>query len=184
MRGVLLCGASMFHLTRDVRNAVISGNYYAALSLALALPDICGKLEKPGIYSIEKRYVTWFKANLQDLYTRPAANGITKHVFLTGEDCYALRCAFLHQGDMDITTQRARLVLERFHFFCPPPDGSRIDRNQQRNALVLQVDVFCEEVCVAVDAWTTRFLADPALRSRIEAIPQILDWRNQDGYWI
>ena len=33
------------------------------------------------------------------------------HVFLHGEDCYALRCAVLHEGADDIVTQRARVAL-------------------------------------------------------------------------
>ena len=64
-----------------------------------------------------------------------------EHVFLSGADCYALRCAFLHEGRDEITDQRAGEVLDAFAFVVPPA-GSAIHSNQNNQTLQLQVDIF------------------------------------------
>lgn len=61
--------------------------------------------------------------------------------FLNGGDCYALRCAVLHEGSDDIVEQRAREALERFEFYEPAP-GLRMHCNQIGVRLQLQVDLF------------------------------------------
>lgn len=71
---------------------------------------------------------------------------------MSGADCYALRCALLHEGSDSILRQYAREALERFAFVAPSP-GREIHCNQLGTALQLQVDIFCEDVCKGVDRW-------------------------------
>jgi hypothetical protein len=71
--------------------------------------------------------------------------------FLSGGDCYALRCAYLHQGEFGVLDQRARKALDEFRFTVPG-DGL-VHNNRTDGALQLQVDIFCEQLCVAVEAW-------------------------------
>lgn len=142
----------MNHLTSGVRTSVITENWYAALGLALALPDICGWLEAPTTGS-KDRYVRWCERYLTPRYTQVIGGSMEPHVFLHGEDCYALRCAFLHEGGDDVTQQRARRALERFRFMAPPQGGGRIHCNQSDQHLQLQIDVFCEDVCSGVEGW-------------------------------
>ena len=85
----------MDRFTRGVENAVASANWYAALALALVLPDICGKLASPTQAS-STRYAGWFDRFVRPRYTRGIGPARTPHVFLSGDDCYALRCAYLH----------------------------------------------------------------------------------------
>jgi hypothetical protein len=59
---------TMKHLVESVIQAVTDGNWYAALTVALTLPDICGKLESPQDSST-RRYVRWFNENLAPKYT-------------------------------------------------------------------------------------------------------------------
>src|SRR5260221_10862247 len=112
----------MQDLVTSVRNAIAQGNWYAALSLALALPDICGFLESPNDGS-QRRYVAWCNQFLSPRYTHAIGPNRDQHVFLSGQDCYALRCAFLHEGSDDVTRQRARQALESFVFVEPPNAG-------------------------------------------------------------
>ena len=141
----------MQELVNSVRTAIAQRNWYAALSLALALPDICGFLESPNDGS-QRRYVAWCDRFLVPRYTTRIGPDQIEHVFLSGQDCYALRCAFLHEGSDDITRQRARQALESF-VFVEPPNGRMIHRNQANARLQLQVDIFCADVCAGVDSW-------------------------------
>jgi hypothetical protein len=163
----------MQHLIDAVRHAIQEKNWYAALATALTMPDIAGKLDgRTG--GSQARFVTWFNDYMRPKYTDLIGSGVSQksHVFLSGNDCYALRCAYLHQGEFDITTQKAKDVLDHFKFVAPFP-GRLIHRNQTNNVLQLQVDVFCEEMCAAVDEWLRARGADPSVAATLVALPQI-----------
>ena len=159
----------MEHLVAAVRKGIAERNWYASLGLALALPDICGFLENPSVGS-QARYVVWCNRFLVPTYTsRVGARGV-EHVFLHGEDCYALRCAFLHEGADDIQRQRARRALESFVFVDPPRTGSVIHRNQVNQKLQLQVDIFCEDVCAGVKAWSSCVMGNVDIQGRLSEL--------------
>jgi hypothetical protein len=82
--------------------------------LSLILPDICGKF-KDSNKSFSERYPEWFDKYLGERY-----NG-----YLSGKDCYALRCSFLHEGSDGISQQRARKVLDYFVFI---PNGAHCNK--------------------------------------------------------
>jgi len=164
------------HLTDAVRAAVAQQNWHAALALSLALPDICGFLEKPGDGS-QRRYVAWCNQHLVPRYTTSFGDA-QPHVFLSGEDCYALRCAYLHEGADEIVRQRARKALDAFVFVAPPPDWT-IHCNQSGAKLQLQVNIFCEDVCQGVDAWSTAVLSsNPQAQARL---PELLTVHTFEG---
>ena len=73
---------------QEARKCLDNGLYEAALALALTLPDICGQVEYPAIKKVGERYTKW----IDDF----------KH--LESQDIYKLRCAFLHSGDQDISS--------------------------------------------------------------------------------
>ncbi|WP_305843082.1 hypothetical protein [Photobacterium leiognathi] len=131
----------MQRFTSSIRGSLKTGNWYGALMTALTLPDICGKLETPDEYS-KARSVRWLRQWIDPMYTRHIGADNRKHVFLSAEDCYALRCSFLHEGISKIEEQKARKALEDFHFITPLP-GMNIHCNQSGNSLQLQVDVLC-----------------------------------------
>jgi len=145
---------SMKVFINAVRAAVKQENWYAALALALTLPDICADLEKPGRHSGE-RYADWWNTYLLPEYTIPGIEDVREpHVLLSGNDCYALRCAFLHQGLSDISRQRAQEAISRFHFAFPNPNRRIVrHRNQLDDVLQLQVDLFCEDICLGAEQW-------------------------------
>lgn len=145
----------MKRFTDAVCGALLQENWYAALALALALPDICSSLETPDKAErrkVGRRYARWFKTWLEPMHTMCTGADMRPHVFLNGNDCYALRCSLLHQGTDDIMDQQARDVLERFQFIAPVR-GVVYHRNQIGNHLQLQVDIFCREIVNAVHSW-------------------------------
>lgn len=166
----------MRHLIDAVRSCVADRNWYSALATALSLPDIAGHLDT-GTAGSQARYVLWFDTYLRPTYTRrlgPADARGRDHVFLTGQDCYALRCAYLHQGDFDITGQKAQNVLDVFAFTFSTERGPRGHMNQRDAKLQLDVGRFCEEVCVAAESWLRAKENDPDVSARLAALPQIV----------
>jgi hypothetical protein len=161
----------MKHLVESVRAAVQERNWFAALSGALALPDICGRCEDASAGGSQRRYVAWFDKHLAGAYRRAVAGRL--HTLLTGEDCYALRCAYSHGAEFDVSSQRARKVLTSYAFVAVPP-GVTVHLNQVNNQLQLQVDLFCAEICSAVEAWMASVAGQSEVQSRVEALPKIV----------
>lgn len=141
----------MFNFIQAVRQSILTKNWYAALLITLTLPDICSKLEFPSIIT-SKRYIDWFNKYMLKKYSSKVEHNFRLHVFLSGNDCYALRCSFLHEGNDIIQDQCAHQSLESFYFLAPN-DRLRAHRNQSNNKLQLQVDIFCEDMCLAVEEW-------------------------------
>lgn len=64
-----------------------------------------------------------------------------------------LRCALLHEGQSDISSQRAHDVLENFKFVQPTTENIHIHRNKINRTLQLQVDQSGLEVLQAARQW-------------------------------
>jgi len=146
----------MERLTNSIKAALDNRNWYAALALALTMPDICGKLDHPDMAS-SRRYPAWFDQWLSAKYTAYVGPARERVVLLSGNDCYALRCSYLHQGADEISGQRCRDVLSSFHF-CEPERNNIVHNNQVTMgdgsiALQLQVDIFCADMIDAVHRW-------------------------------
>lgn len=119
-----------------VRKAIRDKNWYEALFIALTLPDICGKIDDSDKGSGRIRYSRWFEKYMKEY------NG-----FLSGNDCYELRCALLHKVS-DKTGAKTRDVLKHFIFLN---GGTHLNLVQNSNVagkvesfLQLRVDKFCE----------------------------------------
>ena len=80
----------------DIKRSLENGCYYAALSLAVTLPDICGRAEYPK-KEVGERYIKWC-----DEYLCPSILG--KVDGISGEAVYNFRNTFLHQGEPSINS--------------------------------------------------------------------------------
>lgn len=145
-------GIFMERFTKAIKMAIENKNWYGALTMALALPDICGHIEAPKQGS-KDRYVDWYNRYMLKKYTSYLGPDKEEHIFLRGEDCYALRCSYLHQGGSNIENQKARQALSDFLFIGPPESGGLIHLNQFNKALQLQVDIFCLDMANSVEEW-------------------------------
>ena len=148
----------MKRFTRSLRSSVAHRDWYVALTSALTLPDVCGRLIDPTAKT-GTRYAAWFDEWMGPLYTG----------FLGGDDCYALRCSYLHQGESDVKNQKASKVLTDFKFYQPHPNLF-VHRNRINNTLQLQVDVFCLEMADAVDGWLESVQNDPDISARRDSL--------------
>jgi hypothetical protein len=161
----------MNDLIKALESSVASKNWYGSLFVALSVPDICGYLESPTEHS-QDRYEGWFKKYMLPKYTSCVGKGRTPHVFFPASDCYALRCALLHEGREEIMEQHARKALDRFHFIEPPPSG-KIHCNQIGNTLQLQVDIFCNDVLSGLREWLEDIQNVPDVNQRIGNILKV-----------
>lgn len=139
----------MENILKSIENSLQNKNWYSALVLSLILPDICGKLEGNNKSSSE-RYPEWFNTYLGKKYDG----------FLSGNDCYALRCAFLHEGSSNIEKQRAKDVLDHFVFVSNGAHCNRFSncyfgdpRYDGKNFLQLSVYNFCQDMIEATKQW-------------------------------
>lgn len=84
-------------IVEDINTALENGAYLSALSLALTLPDVCGKAEYPN-ESVGKRYIHWYDEYIGKYET----DGQSSCPYLSGEVVYSLRNHFLHQTTPDV----------------------------------------------------------------------------------
>src|ERR1035437_5070238 len=96
----------MKRFTDAGRRALKDGNNYAALCLALMLPDICASLEDPGPNKSQARYVRWFRKWVEPKYTSVTSD---RRVWISAEDCYQLRCSLIHSGSVDIDPNKRKI---------------------------------------------------------------------------
>lgn len=151
----------MDRFTKAISDALDAENWFAALSLSLMLPDICGSLETPRAQNGE-RYKRWYTQWIQPVYTT-IFSGSTPYVFLTADDCWQLRCSYLHAGNGEIKTKN---TLDSFHFIEPPGNGNVVHRNQIGGVLQLQIDVFCRDFIDAVARWDSSVISDADIQAR------------------
>jgi hypothetical protein len=139
-----------------INRSLETDNWNAALFQALTLPDICARLEAENGKTSGPKYVEWFDKYLASSYRDEIGCHGEIHVFLSGSDCYALRCAMLHEGSDDIGSQRARQTLDRFQFTA----NRTAHLNQDGPVLQLDVSAFCMSMTWAAQRWLNDFRRD------------------------
>ena len=96
----------LLKLIEDMNKALDHDCYFSALSLALTLPDICGRAKYPAEQSTKKRYIDWYDEYIGQYERWPEEAGETP--YLSGEVVYQLRCSFLHQGTPNIDSSKIK----------------------------------------------------------------------------
>lgn len=154
----------MIEFIESVEKSVETENWYAALAVALTIPDICGWLSDPSVKS-GPRYKAWCEEYLTPKYTvehplMPAT------VFLSADDTYALRCAYLHEGADDVSRQNARDALTRFVFSS---GGAHCNLLRQNGNAVLNLAVphFCADMASGGRSWLSDVENDPDVQARL-----------------
>lgn len=148
------------NFTSAIKKAIKEENWYSALSVSLMLPDICGKLEFPQL-GVGDRYRKWFDKYLYDTY-----NSFSN--FLTAEDFYLLRCAYLHGGEADISEKKRRQLVDEYKFRAPKVVEGEFEgphRIKMNQYLILRIDLFCLEICNAVDQWVDSNKVDERIQN-------------------
>ena len=148
----------MRRFTESIKGSIKNKNWFSALFLSLALPDICGSLENPGA-RVGDRYKDWFSRYLEKKYGK----------MFSAEDCYYFRCACLHQG----LSKHTKAANDGIHFIPPPPRNNIIHLNRLNNILQMQIDIFCIDMCEAVGEWAKDINESKEIKDRIAQLIQI-----------
>jgi hypothetical protein len=160
----------MKRFTNAGRKAIADNNLYAALSLALMMPDVCASLEDPGTGKVAKRYLKWCQKWVVPRFTSPATAHRPEKVWLSAEDCFQLRNSLIHSGSAEIEPSK-RDVLDRIEFFdktCGSHlgwvEGMIFNGVRQPNFLQLKADLFSEEMYKAAEEWDAAMVSNPSVQ--------------------
>ena len=126
----------MDDLLQAIRRSLADANYFPALFLTVILPSVCAALESEDNQDSRDRYIAWY-----DRY----CGGL----FLTGADCYYLRCALLHQA----TTQHRNAGFSRVLFTFLTQTGNVYHNNVLNDALNLDIPTFCNHILAGAERW-------------------------------
>jgi hypothetical protein len=158
----------------SIEESLSARNWFGALFLALAMPDICSALQAPRA-PIITRYKSWVGTYLMPHYD--------PNLF-SADDCYYLRCATLHQGIGEHPKMQSRRIL----FISPPSEQIIFDCAWMEAAdgaymLQLQVDVFCLAMCHGVRQWASDYATDPDIALRAKSLLVVDDSGNAFKAW-
>jgi hypothetical protein len=167
------------------RQSIEAKNWYAALTLALTLPDICSSLEDPGPGKVFKRYVGWCRKYLEPKFTHDIGNPPTSMTFLSAEDCFQARNSIVHEGSPNVDVKR-RGKIDRFEFFSEGSHmiyvkGETYNGIPQPKYLQLRVDLFCEAIFLAVADWKTDVAGNAKIQNEIKKLLKINELGTQIG---
>lgn len=157
----------MKRFTEAGRRAVADENWYAALTTALIIPEICGSIEQPGPGKSRKRYEDWCRIWLQPEFTAEVGPRREVCVFLSAEDLYQARCSIIHSGTAEIE-EKMRDKIDHFEFFFHGSHMNIVNVDNgvsQSRYLQLRVDMFCQTVFTAADKWDASVVADPVIQA-------------------
>ena len=155
----------MERFTGSILKSVEVGNLYGALFMSLTMPDICARLSSENDKTNGKKYGSWFNEFMGPKYSIFRPHSGQTDIFMSGDSCYALRCAMLHQGEADLTGQRVKSILTSIHFTTGSTHCNRIN-----GVLQLDVATFCTDMCEAVSTWYEKFKKSDTSAEKLETL--------------
>jgi hypothetical protein len=150
----------MIDLLDQIEASLSSRQYYLSLFATLTVPDIAGALGSSDGIASGKRYAEWFDTWVHPAYIDTVRSNLPEQAKqyadsmicpLSGEDCYRFRCSLLHQG----TTQHPRSAFSRILFVEPGATTTTMHYNVVKDALNIDLPLFCMETLAAARNWLT-----------------------------
>ncbi|WP_392454799.1 hypothetical protein ACF3OH_11865 [Chryseomicrobium aureum] len=92
---------TMHTLIQEIRENLEEDKLLSALTLALTIPDICGKVAYPKLL-VGARYRRWYNEYIYPYEVPSGANNEHINYALDGYLVYALRNLVLHEGSLDL----------------------------------------------------------------------------------
>lgn len=164
---MMVLGSIMKSFIDSIRMSVQEKNWFAALFISLSMPDICAGTENPKTKNsqIGVKYQDWFNRYLKEKYEF----GFFPATHFTAHDCWLFRCSFLHSG----LNAESKKRMMSFRFTPPVRDGWQIHLNNNNGVLQLQIDIFANDMCTAVEAWLDDVKDICEVQSRINELMRI-----------
>lgn len=145
-------------LIKEINQSLNNGCVMAGLSLALTLPDICGKAIYPELKPSD-RYIKWFDEYIGQ-YEHDEEHIRVGMPYLSGDIVYSLRNSILHQGNPNIDGKKFGIIY--FELLYQRQEGAHIiagsseaqiikDENGNDTAInkkfTVNVRVLCWKIC-------------------------------------
>lgn len=142
-------------IIESIRSSLNNKNHFASLSNTLILIDICAKVYAPLERENNKRYKKWIDDILlkQTYYSND---------YLSSSNIWFLRCAMLHEGSTDPTTNASyqkfgkNKVRDIVPTIFPKEFDDKIlvaDQGEEYPTLFFDLIYFCELVLSIADTW-------------------------------
>ena len=153
-------------ITNDIERAIDAKAYIAALTLALTLPDICGKAQYPDAKPTE-RYKKWYAEHIGRYENPNDEKDDTKSPYLSADVVYSLRCSMLHQGTTELVNSRIRQPenknIDVFHLIvdeamiggCSAIEQTYINGRYVKTSVEWEINVvnLCWKLCVVASSY-------------------------------
>jgi hypothetical protein len=169
-------------ILREIERALDAKLYYLAITVSLAVPDICACLEfDPSSRKTSniKTYVSWCESNIR-----------FKH--LSGTDLYYLRCGVVHAGTFAhhkvpfdrvifLTPESPFKMHDEFFTVAPGTElGGKSAESLRLSGRLLHMDVlkFCTAIIESARAWSVSKSNDPYVQQNL---PNLIRYRP-DGF--
>jgi hypothetical protein len=94
-------------------------------------------------------------------------------IYMTGKDCYALRCALLHEGHQDLREQKPSEKLQKINFIVPNYKTNRHKINFSNIEYQLEVDKFCLDICSGAKQWLSDVSTTDEIQGRSKKLLEI-----------
>jgi hypothetical protein len=150
-------GSPLYPLLNEINAAVRNGAPFLAITMTVALPDICVSLISPDGRTTGERYKAWCGENLGDAFS-----------FLTGEDLWSMRCGVLHNGRFgDLKHSVSRVIFAL-------PGGATFVNCQMNDAYFYSAVDFCAHFTQAVHRWMEKNKENEIVKGNI---PRLMQYR-------
>lgn len=144
----------LFGLLTQINIAAENGLDLLAISMAVALPDICVSLISDDGRTNSDKYKAWCADNLKVGFD-----------YVSPQDLYSMRCGVLHNGRCgDLAHSVARIV------FIPGPPA--IGQGLAHDAFLYSTVAFCAHMNRAVVAWYEANQNHPNIQANIPRLMQ------------
>lgn len=144
----------LFAILTQINIAAQNGLDLLAISMAVALPDICASLMSGDGRTNGNKYKEWCRNNLKDGFD-----------YVSPQDLYSMRCGVLHNGRCgDLTHSVSRIV------FIPGPPV--IGQGLTDDAFIYSTIAFCMHMNRAVVAWYEANQNHPNVQANISRLMQ------------
>lgn len=145
----------MIDSIQEIRKALDSECYLAALALSLTLPDICSQVKNGVMDGNRTLYINWFNSHVEyDDFHFPIT-GFETRTF-DGEMCYSLRCKVLHNGNTEVINPSLKVLVDSFELLKPgdqdyKPGYTYIKKPQPDGTVkvitCIAIDYLCKRLC-------------------------------------
>lgn len=141
-------------IIKEINQSLDNGCVMAGLSLALTLPDICGKAIYPNAKPSD-RYIKWFDKYIGQ-YEHDNEHIKVGMPYLSGELVYSLRNSILHQGNPNIDCKKFGIIYfellynqqERVHVIAGSSEAEIIkDENGNDKTINKKFSANVRELC-------------------------------------